>query len=94
MCLQILSFALLVAACVSISDVSIDTTRVNSDIEKMVEESRSAAGFMVFVSLLAILFELLLIAVRFSNFGVVNRYFFAFVIMVSSEGVVRTFECY
>ena len=90
--IQLLSFASLVAACVSISDVSIDTTRVNSAIAEMVEESRSAAGFMVFVSLLAVLVELVLIAVRFINFGAVNRFFLVFVVTVSSETVceVRT----
>lgn len=80
---QVLSFAVLVAASVAISDVSIDTTGASSSVVEMVNDSRSVSGFMIFVSLLAIVCEITLIVVRFLNFGVVNRFFLVFVIMVS-----------
>lgn len=80
--LQVLSIAVLAAASVSIADVSIDTAGVSSDVEEMVDDSRSAAGFMIFVSVLVILIEMALITVRFLNFGAVNRFFLVFVILV------------
>lgn len=80
---QVLSFAVLVAASVAISDVSIDITGASSSVVEMVNDSRSVSGFMIFVSLLAIVCEITLIVVRFLNFGVVNRFFLVFVIMVS-----------
>lgn len=74
---------LLVAACVSVSDVSIDTTGTSSDVMEMVDDGRSVSGFMVFVSLLTLLGEVALIIVRFLNFGAINRFFLLFVILVS-----------
>jgi hypothetical protein len=78
-----LSFAVLVAACVAISDVSIDTTGAMEDVVDMVEDSRSATGFLIFVSLFVLLWELGLVLVRFLNFGAVNRFFFIFALVVS-----------
>lgn len=74
---------LLVAASASVSDVSIDTTGASSDVMEMVDDGRSVSGFMVFVSLLALLGEVALIIVRFLNFGAVNRFFLLFVVLVS-----------
>ena len=81
---QALSFAVLVAACVAISDVSIDTTGATEDVVDMVEDSRSATGFLIFVSLFLLLWELGLVLVRFLNFGAVNRFFFIFALVVST----------
>lgn len=81
--MQALSFVLLVAASASVSDVSIDTTGTSSDVMEIVDDGRSVSGFMVFVSLLALLGEVALIIVRFLNFGAVNRFFLVFVVLVS-----------
>ena len=75
--------AVLVAASVSVSDVSIDTTGARSSVVELVDDGMSAAGFMVFVSILAILCEVAVITVRFLNFGAINRFFLMFVIVVS-----------
>ena len=74
---------MLVAASVSVSDVSIDTTGASSNVVDLVDDSRSAAGFMVFVGIFVILCEVAVIAVRFLNFGAINRFFLVFVIVVS-----------
>ena len=81
---QALSFAVLVAACVAISDVSIDTTGATEDVVDMVEDSRSATGFLIFVSLFLLLWELGLVLVRLLNFGAINRFFFIFALVVST----------
>ena len=65
--------------------MSIDTTGANSDIVELVNDSRSAAGYMIFVGIFAILFELTLIVVRFINLGAVNHFFCIFVILVSGR---------
>ncbi|CAI8009246.1 hypothetical protein GBAR_LOCUS6244 [Geodia barretti] len=83
-----LSFAVLVAACVAISDVSIDTTGATEDVVDMVEDSRSATGFLIFVSLFLLLWELGLVLVRFLNFGAVNRFFFIFALVVVGVAAV------
>jgi hypothetical protein len=85
---QALSFAVLVAACVAISDVSIDTTGAMEDVVDMVEDSRSATGFLIFVSLFVLLWELGLVLVRFLNFGAVNRFFFIFALVVVGVATV------
>ena len=82
---QALSIALLVSACVAISDVSIDTTGTSRSVVDMVEDSRSATGFLIFISLLVLLWELGLILVRLLNFGIVNRTFLVFGIVVSKQ---------
>ena len=74
---------MLVAASVSVSDVSIDTTGSRGNVVELVDDGKSAAGFMVFVGILAILCEAAVITVRFLNFGAINRFFLVFVIMVS-----------
>ena len=86
--LQALSFSVLVAACVAISDVSIDTTGATDNVVEMVKDSRSAAGFMIFVGLFVLLCELGLIVMRFLNFGAVNRFFLAFAIVVSILSII------
>ena len=65
------------------ANVSIDTTGATDAVTEMVNDSVDVSGFMIFVSLLAMLCEVALIAVRFLNFGVVNRFFFMFVALVS-----------
>ena len=85
--LQVLSVAVLVAACVSISDVDIDTSGASSHVKDLVSDGRSAAGFMVFTSLLAMVIEGTLILIQFLNFGVVDRFFGAFLLIVSAYGL-------
>ena len=81
--LQVLSTAVLVAASLSVSDVSIDTSGVSSHVKDLVSDGRSAAIVMVFASVLAMVIEGTLILIRFLNFGVVNRFFGCFTFRVS-----------
>ena len=75
---------MLVAACVSISDVDIDTSGASNHVKDLVSDGKSAAGFMVFASLLAMVIEGTMILIRFLNFGAVNRFFGAFLLIVST----------
>ena len=87
--LQVLSTAVLVAASLSVSDVSIDTSGVSSHVKDLVSDGRSAAIVMVFASVLAMVIEGTLILIRFLNFGVVNRFFGCFTFRVS--GIITTY---
>ena len=87
--LQALSVALLVSACVAISDVTIDTEGATRSVKKMVEDSRSATGFAIFVSLFVMLCELGLVTIRFLNFGVINRFFLPFGVLVLHYATVE-----
>lgn len=73
------------AACVAITDVSIDTAGVGRAVMELVQGSRDASGFVIFVTLLIMLWELGLIVFRFLNFGIINRFFTATAIVVSSS---------
>ena len=83
--LQALAFAVLVAACVAISDVSVDTEGADDNVVALVEDSRSATGFLIFVSLVVLLWELGLVILRFLNFGAINRFFTIFALVVSVQ---------
>ena len=81
---------MLVAASVSIADVSIDTSNATNHVKDLVSDGRSAAVVMVSASLLAMVIEGAMILLRFLNFGVVNRFFGCFVFRVSTCTVVYT----
>lgn len=69
----------------AITDVSIDTAGVGRAVMELVQGSRDASGFVIFVTLLIMLWELGLIVFRFLNFGIINRFFTATAIVVSSS---------
>ena len=80
--LQVFSFAAFVAAAVTVSDLDSPIL----DNIGLADSISSAAGWIIFVSLMAMLIQGAIIALRFLNFGFVNNNFSIFLFVVSNGG--------
>ena len=93
--LQILSFIGIIVAAVALDDLNEDYDELDEvlnlrepsgdwDWEDTANLAKSACGFLIFVSFLVLVIEGLMIALRFLNFGIVDKYITIFVIVVSN----------
>ena len=76
-----LAFACLIAAAVSLDDLDYEFVR-NSRANDTDDLATSACGFLVFLAIMVMLIEGTIIALRFLNFGIVNKFITIFHIVV------------
>lgn len=87
------AFICIIAAAVALDDLDNDDfdliddfcegRDIDCDWEKTASLARSACGFLIFVALMVMLLEAVIIAQRFLNFGIVDRFTLIFHIVVS-----------
>ncbi len=83
--MQVLSLLAFITACAAAGELDLsDDIAEAYEVEDERDSARAAAGWIIFVGLVAMIFEGLVIALRFINFRLVNSNITVFLIVVCS----------